>query len=78
MNSLICLFYIYSEYETTGKLYIFKSVLTIDRVSAKDFHSTFTCNAMNDQWITDAVLFLKPEGLQILSHTHTYKLEHPQ
>ena len=65
MTSLMCLFYIYSEYVTTKKLYIFKSVLTIDRVSVKDFHSTFKCNAMTDQSITVAALFLKPEGLQI-------------
>ncbi|XP_062312138.1 interleukin-1 receptor-like 1 isoform X1 [Osmerus eperlanus] len=66
MNSLICLFYIYSEYVTTKKLNIFKSVLTIDRVSAKDFHSKFECKAMTDQSNTVAVLFLKPEASLLL------------
>ncbi|XP_046903055.1 interleukin-1 receptor-like 1 [Hypomesus transpacificus] len=55
-----------SEYVTTKKLYIFKSVLTIDRVSVKDFHSTFKCNAMTDQSITVAALFLKPEASLLL------------
>ncbi|XP_062312139.1 interleukin-1 receptor-like 1 isoform X2 [Osmerus eperlanus] len=55
-----------SEYVTTKKLNIFKSVLTIDRVSAKDFHSKFECKAMTDQSNTVAVLFLKPEASLLL------------